>query len=255
MTVGQWLDFAVELRLDGVECAPPMLQPLGPVTAAEYRRLAEARGLAVSNYTAYSEFVHPDPVERRRLLEAALQNVSVTRELGAPSVRALTGQRWPGIPEPEALQWVVEGISRVAEAADGEGLRVNVENHTKASTWKDFDFAMQSDVFLKVMEGLKGAPVGVQFDTANPIVAGEDVLDLFVKVRDRIGYVHANDARTRGVFEFCVLGTGLAPIPEVLAGLRGQGYDGWIGIEEASRTGREGFRRSVEFMRRALAAL
>jgi hydroxypyruvate isomerase len=33
------------------------------------------------------------------------------------------------------------------------------------------------------------------------------------------------------------------------------GYDGWIGIEEASRTGEDGFRRSVEFMRRAVATL
>ncbi len=255
MPVAKWLDFARELGLDGVECAPPLLEPLGPVTPAEYRRLAEDRGLAVSNYTAYSDFVHPDPDERKRGVEAALRNVAVAKELGAPSVRALTGQRWPGVSPEEGLRWVVEGIRRVAEEADRAGIRVNVENHTKASTWKDFDFAMQSEVFLRVMEGLRDAPVGVQFDMANPIVASEDVLELFAKVRDRIGYVHANDARTRGEFQFCVLGTGLAPVREVLTGLRGQGYAGWVGLEEASRTGEDGFRQSVAFLRQTISSL
>ncbi len=251
MSIVQWMDFAAELGLDGVECAPPLIEPLGPVSPAEYRRLAEQRGLAVSNYTAYSDFANPDPEIRRRDLDAALGNIRIARELGAPTVRALTGQQWPGASQDEALEWVVEGIRRVAEEGERAGLRVNLENHTKASTWTNFDFAIRAEVFLRVLERLEGVPVGIQFDIANPLVAGDDTMELFEKVKSRVGYVHVNDVRRPGVFEFVPVGTGIAPIREVLARLRGQGYDGWVGIEEASRTGEDGFRQAVKYVRQA----
>jgi sugar phosphate isomerase/epimerase len=102
------------------------------------------------------------------------------------------------------------------------------------------------------MEGLRDVPVGVQFDIANPLVAGEDTLALFEHVRSRIGYVHINDVGRVGAFEFVPIGTGLAPIREVLARLHEQGYAGWVGIEEASRTGRQGFHQAVQYARRVL---
>lgn len=254
MTLAEWLDFAAELGLDGVECGPLLIQPLGPATPSEFRRLAESRGLAVSNFTGYSDFTHPDPAQREREVASLLQSVRIAGELGAPSLRALTGQRRPGLDRSQAMNWVVENIRRVAEEADRAGLRVNVENHTKAFTWTDFDFAMQGEVFLQVMEMLRDAPVGVQFDIANPLVAGEDALALFEQVRNRVGYVHVNDVRRPGVFEFVPAGTGIAPIQEVLARLRERGYAGWVGIEEASRTGEDGFRQAVRYARKILSA-
>jgi len=255
MPLAEWMDFAAELGLDGIECGPLLVKPLGPATPAEFRRLADARGLAVSNYTGYSDFAHPDREVRKLELAALLTNLQVARELGSPSVRALTGQQWPGVGPEEGIRWVIEGVRQAAEEADRMGLRVNVENHTKAATWTHFDFAMQGDIFLRIMEGLRGAPVGVQFDIANPLVAREDVLALFEQVRSRIGYVHLNDVRQVGVFEFVPVGTGLAPLREVLSRLNEQGYAGWVGIEEASRTGREGFRQAVRSSREVMESI
>lgn len=252
MTLAEWLDFASELGLDGVECGPLLIQPLGPAKPAEFRKLAEERGLAISNYTAYTDFAHPDPEVRKSELAAILKSLDTARELGAPSVRAVTGQRWPGVDQGDGIRWVIEGVRWIAEEADRMRLRVNLENHTKAATWTHFDFAMQGDVFLRIMEGLRDVPVGVQFDTANPLVAGEDALALFEHLRSRIGYVHINDVGRTGVFEFVPVGTGLAPIREVLTRLHQQGYAGWLGIEEASRTGRQGFYQAVEYVRRHL---
>jgi sugar phosphate isomerase/epimerase len=93
MTLAEWLDFAVELGLDGIECGPLLVQPLGPAKPIEFRRLAEAPGLAVSNYTGYSDFAHPDPGVRKRELAALLKNPDTAWELGIPSVRALSGQQ------------------------------------------------------------------------------------------------------------------------------------------------------------------
>ena len=253
MPLTEWLDFAAELGLDGVESGPLLVKPLGPATPAEFRRLTEERGLAVSNFTGYSDFAHPDPEVRQRELEGVRKNCEMAREMGAPSVRALTGQQWPGVSLEDGIRWVVEGIGRAAEEAARLGVQLNVENHTKAATWANFDFAIHGEVFLRIMEGLRDYPVGVQFDIANPMVAGEDTLALYEKLKTRIRYVHINDVGRSGAFEFVPIGTGLAPIGEVIRRLRGQGYEGWAGIEEASRTGRQGFRQAVQFARQVLA--
>ncbi len=249
MALADWLRFAAELGLDGVECSPVLVEPRAPVSAAEFRRLAEANGLAVSTYTAYSDFTVPDPAAREQEVVAAVENARTARELGASAVRVLTGQAWPDVDRSQGIAWVVEAVRRVADAADRLGVRVVLENHTRAFVWTHFDFAMRSEVFLDVLEGLRDTSVLVQFDTANPLVAGEDALALFELVADRIGYVHVNDVARPGVFEFVPVGTGIAPVAEIFARLRQRGYDGWVGIEEASRTGRAGFRQAVEFVR------
>jgi sugar phosphate isomerase/epimerase len=137
----------------------------------------------------------------------------------------------------------------VAEEARRAGLQLVVENHAKAFVWTYFDFAQRGEVFRRVLDGLRGTPAGVLFDIANPLVADESPLDLFEQVADQIKAVHASDVRRPGAFEFVPCGTGIAPIEEVFRRLRGRGFDGWVGIEEASRTGKDGFRTAARLTR------
>ena len=251
MALDEWMAFAAELGLDGVECSPVLIQPLGRATPAEYRRLAEANGLAVSSLTSYSDFTQPDAAAREREVAAMLKNVRLARELGAPLVRALTGQRRPDVDRERGIAWVVDCVRRVAEEADRVGVTLVVENHTKAFVWTDFDFAMRGEVFVRVMDALRDTSARVLFDIGNPLVAGEETLPLFERVKERIAAVHVSDVRRPGVFEFVPIGTGIAPVAEVLKRLRRLGFDGWVGLEEASRTGKDGFWQAVRFTRQA----
>ena len=246
MTLAEWMEFAAEIGLDGVECSPVLVQPRGKATPAEFRRLAEANDLAVSNYTCYSDFTNPDPAQREREVGLMLDNVRAAKEMGSSLVRALTGQRRPEVSVPDGVRWAVEGIARVAEAASGEGLQLVVENHGKAFVWTYFDFAQKGEVFGQVMAGLRGTSAGILFDIANPLVAGESPLDLFEKVASQIKAVHVSDVSRPGTFEFVPCGTGIAPIEEVFRRLRARGFDGWVAIEEASRTGKGGFRTAAK---------
>jgi sugar phosphate isomerase/epimerase len=249
MQLDDWLRFAAELGLDGVEASPMYFPPLGPSTPAELRQLSAARGLQISNFTCYSDFTHPDPATRESEVAAMLENVRTAALLGSPNVRILAGQRWPGVSRAEGVDWVVAAARQVAAAAEAAGLQVVLENHTQAFTWRYFDFAMAGDVFAEILDRLADTPVRVQFDTANPLVTGEDTLTLFERVKDRIGYVHLNDVPQAGVFEFVPVGTGIAPNRTVLAALKRAGYTGWIGIEEASGAGAAGYRQAVTFAR------
>ena len=79
----------------------------------------------------------------------------------------------------------------------------------------------------------------------------DDPVAVLEQVIDRLGAVHLSDIQRRGAFEPAVVGTGAAPLHALLGRIRSAGFDGWISIEEASRTGDEGFRRAVEFADRA----
>ena len=245
-TLDDWFRFAAELGLDGVECSPMFLPPLGATSHQEFRRQANLHGLAVSNFTCYSDFTQPDPTAREREVGAMFANARAAKEMGSPTVRALTGQQWPGVGRREGIAWVVEAVRRVCDEADRLGVKVVIENHTQAFTWKYFDFAMQGEVLLEILDLLRDTSIGVQFDTGNPLVAGEDPIALFEKVQDRIAYVHLNDVPRPGVFEFVAVGTGIAPNREVLSRLKHRGYDGWVGIEEASVGDDESYRSAVK---------
>ena len=251
MSVQQWLTFAKSLGLDGTECSLAFVDPLGPVPVPEFKQMVDQTGLLVSTVTCHPDFCHPDADERERQFEDMSRNVRVASFLGAPLARVLAGQQHPGVDREQGIRWVVDGLKRVMDVATPLGVTLALENHTKSFFWTHYDFAMRSDVFLEIGRRLRGTALRVQFDTANPIVCRYDGLAVLDEVADLVVCIHTNDADTPGEFKFVPVGTGTAPIVETFRRLRGRGYDGWVSIEEASRTGEAGFRQAVSFVRKA----
>ncbi len=251
MPLADWVRFAKRIGLDGTEASLAFLEPIGRYAPAEMRRMCDDAGLDVSMVTCHPDFTHPDPAERARQVEDMRRNLEMAVTLGAPLARVLSGQRHPGVADEQGIAWAIEGLRRVAEIGDRLGVRLALENHTKSFFWTYYDFAQRSEVFLRILDGLRDTSVGVNFDTANPLVANEDTLGLFGRVEDRIAILHVADLRERGVFQFCRIGQGIAPIEEVFRRARARGYDGWVSIEEASRSGLDAFEEAVAFVRAA----
>jgi sugar phosphate isomerase/epimerase len=251
MSVPEWLAFAKEIGLDGTECSLAFVEPIGRLSGAEMRRFCDQAGVPVSMVTCHPDYTNPDPAERARNLEDMERNLRLAVELGAPLIRVLSGQRHPGVSDDQGVAWAVDGLRRTAEVGDRLGVRLAIENHTKSFFWTYFDFAQRGEVLLRILDGLRDTSIGVNFDSANPLVAGEEPLPLFEQVKDRLAILHVADTAQRGEFKFCRIGTGIAPIAEVFRRARAAGYDGWVSIEEASRTGPDGFRDAVRFVRQA----
>jgi sugar phosphate isomerase/epimerase len=57
-----------------------------------------------------------------------------------------------------------------------------------------------------------------------------------------------------GHFEPVLLGTGVSPIVEIYRMVRENGFDGWISVEEASKTGEDGFRKAIPYADQAWIA-
>ena len=249
MPVADWLAFAREIGLDGTECSLGFIQPIGRLTGAKMRQLADEAGIAISMVTCHPDFTNPDPAERARQIDDMTANLQLAAQLGAPLARVLSGQRHPGVSDQQGVTWAIEGLRTLCAIGDQMGVQLAIENHTKSFFWTYFDFAQRADILFQIVDGLRDTSLGVNFDTANPLVAGDDPIAIFEHVADRLAILHVADLAVPGQFAFCRIGTGVAPIADVFRRARARGFDGWVSIEEASRTGLDGFRVAVDYVR------
>jgi sugar phosphate isomerase/epimerase len=252
-TLEEWVRFAAALGLDGVDFSIAVLPDRNTARLRRLRRQVEEAGLLVCMIAAYPDFTHPDQGERAHQAEQMAATVDLAKQLGASFVRVTAGQRHPGISDDQGVAWAVAGLRQILAEADDAGVTLVYENHTKGFPWQYSDFSQRSEIFLQILDALANTSLAVNFDTANPQVSNEDPLVLLAAVKARVATVHASDTRSVGVLQPAVIGTGVVPFSEIFRTLKSAGFDGWICIEEASRTGPAGFEQAVAFVRKAWA--
>ena len=81
------------------------------------------------------------------------------------------------------------------------------------------------------------------------LAVDDDPLAVLDAVLPRVAAVHASDIRQTGAFEPVLLGSGVTPLKPIFRRLQAAGFDGWVSVEEASKTGEEGFRQAIRNVR------
>lgn len=249
-SVADWIDLASELGLDGVDFSIKFFPDRNDGKISTIRTNLIKCDLEACMIACYSDFTHPDKTKRIQELQDIKTDIRLAKELGAKFVRVTAGQKHPGIKHEDGIRWVIEGFRHALDEAEKHGVTLAYENHTKGAPWEYWDFSQPSEIFIEILDKLSDTPLGVCFDTANPLVLKEDVLDLFEKVLDRIVVLHIFDMKDVGIFEPVRVGTGVSPIQQILSRVQQSHYDGWLSIEEASRQGRKGFEESVNYVRK-----
>ena len=244
------LDEIAAAGYEGTELGPYGYLPTEPDAL---RRELAARGLALG-----SSFV-PLPLEdaaaRARSVESAL---SVGRLLASQGVGELIiaddedparAARAGRIPRDGSAGWTEaqwrEAVATLHAAAralrDQLGMRVVVHHH--AGT-----FLETPDEIDRLLAQTDPELVNLLLDTGHATYGGDDAVEVVRRHRGRIRYVHLKDVRAdemsrvretdlpmaeawaRGVF--CPLGDGLVDFPRVVESLRGNGYSGWLIVEQ-----------------------
>jgi sugar phosphate isomerase/epimerase len=253
-TLADWFRLAASLGLDGADVSVVHLESRQPNYLRGLRRQAEDVGIQVAMLVTYADFTHPNAAERARQVKELALYLDVAAELGAPYIHATAGQAHPGVGREEGIGWAVDGLTSCLEAAARTGITLAYENHTKGYAWTYNDFSQPSDIFLEIVARTEGSDLRILFDTANTLATGDDPLMVLDQVKYRVAVIHTNDIQRAGFFEPVLLGTGVAPIVPIYKMLRGIGFDGWISVEEASKTGEEGFRLAIPYADRAWVA-
>ncbi len=250
-TLSDWFAFAHELGLDGADVSVAHLASRQPQDLHAIRADAQAAGIQIVMLVAYCDFTHPDPAERDRQRAQLRADIDAAAELGASFLRVTAGQTYPGLDRETAMGWAVEGLTAQLDYARAAGVALVYENHSIGYGWRYYDFSQPAAIFLEIATRTAAAGLSILFDTANAYAAGDDGVQVMQAVMDHIAVVHLADIRRTGAYEPVVLGTGVVPIQPMLGELRAAGFDGWVSVEEASRSGPDGFRRAIDYARSA----
>jgi len=250
-TLIPWARQLSSYGLDGMDISPYMLGNAITDDAIEsIKKDLVNIGLPVAMYVTYSDFTNPIiPISMElTALELQFKRASL---LGAELIRITAGQEYPNL----SREWVEVRLApvfeEIAHLSNIFGVRAVLENHGKPKNWKYRDYTADRDNFLSLLPLLGN--IGINFDTANPVINGYETLDLLQLVYDRVVSVHAADTAEYGVSKPVIVGKGLVPMRNVVRSLHEIDFSGWMCIEEASGMGDFGIEQSVitiqEFIR------
>ena len=249
-SLADWFRFAAELGLDGADISVAHLANREPTYLRTLRGQAESAGITIAMLVTYADFTHPGAAERARQVDELRAYIDAGVELGVAFLRVTAGQAHPGISRPAGIEWAVEGLTACLEHPRQAGIVLAYENHTKGYAWTYNDFSQPSDIFLEIVRRTEGTGLGILYDTANTLAHGDDPLAVLEQVKHRVAVIHTNDIRRAGAFEPVLVGSGVAPIGPIYEVLIQAGFDGWLCVEEASKTGEAGFRAAIPYAER-----
>lgn len=253
-TLGDWFRMAAALGLDGADVSVAHLPDRSPAALDALRREVDAAGVRIVMLATYSDFTHPDATERARQVDEIRGWIEAAARMGAAFLRLTAGQAHASVAEDEGIGWAVAGLTACLPEAAAAGVGLLYENHVRGAVWSSNDFTQPAGRFREVVRRTEGSRLGILFDTANNLALDDDPVALLREVSHRVGAVHLSDIRRAGAFEPVMIGSGVAPIPALLRIMVERGFDGWLSVEEASRSGDDGFRHAVAYADRAWQA-
>ena len=257
MSIKEWSCMATEVGLDAIDLSIMLLKNHTPIYLRQIRSDIESAGMSVTMMATYPDFTHPDPIQRERELEYLRHDIAVSSYLGAKYLRIVAGQAHPETPFEQGIQWVIEKFKQAASVSTKFKLQLVYENHSKPEAWEYPDFSQPTERFLRIAEGIRNTGIGINFDTANPQVYGDEPISVLQQVLDNIVTIHVADTAKEGklVPVPAIIGEGRVPFREIFKVLKHNGFDGWLCIEEASNTGRSGIRKATDFVRKLWAEI
>lgn len=223
---------AVEINLDYLETHPETLQ------------LLEAKGLKVSCIYEFYEMEAKDETDKiKRHMNAAV-NTHANRILVVPGFlhgseaeemqKSMTDiqsvRKW--FSANEKILNMRQGIADIVALGRETGVVVTVEDFDDMHSPLSGMYGIQW--FLEEVPGLK-----YTLDTGNFLFYGENVLDAWELLRDKVAHVHCKDRHPQNCASVQT-GSGCMPIKELVDALKHQEYDGYLAVEHFDVEGQEG---------------
>jgi sugar phosphate isomerase/epimerase len=156
MTMEDFIEKAVRLRLDGVDMTGYYFKSTDPAYLASLRRLAYRNGVAFSGAACGVSVVQADAAKRAETLAEIKKWVDIADALGAPHLRIFAGKLPSGVTLQQATDWVVEAMKAGCDYSGSKGIMLGVEDHSGVT--------QQADVCLEIMHRVNSPYAGINLD-------------------------------------------------------------------------------------------
>ncbi len=196
--------------------------------ANRLKGLRDELGVRFSAFDAHTSLLLPQlgvPYLRRAL--------DLAVEMGCPLVMSDEGPLptdWMTLDQ--GFDILCVSLDAVVRHAQKRGVRFAIELHNALTA--------QPDYLVKLLARFGPDELGVNFDTGNSFLAGNDPVEYARRVRDRVVHVHLKDipasqlserGKVTGTRVGVAIGDGVVDVRGVLAVLAEAGYDGVVSVE------------------------
>lgn len=189
-----------------------------------------------------------------------LKTIPWAKLAGCPNIATTDGLHKPeGLTDAEAMEAMKRSYGQIVETAEAYGINITIEIHGY--------FTTRPDMIERMLDFARSERFGLNFDTGNTFIAGNDPVAFCRRFLSRVKHVHVKDvseslaAAARGKdtgigISHSAIGDGVNAdnIRAILAMLRDDGYRGTLSLECEGQGGPL-IERSLAWVRKTLGEL
>ncbi len=189
MTMEQFIEKAVELRLDGVDMTGYYFKSVNPDYLGSLRHLAYRNGVAFSGTACGVSMVQADAAKRAETVPEIKKWVDVADALGAPHLRVFAGKLPPGVTLQQSIGWVADAMKAACDYSGKKGIPIGIEDPTGVT--------QSADVCLEIMHRVDSPYAGINLDITHFVPSATE--DGYAQIKACIPY--ATNTHIRDKFD------------------------------------------------------
>ena len=144
------------------------------------KRACEKAGIKLSGLSSHTPLCRPEV--STEYLKLAIRFAA---ECGAPVVNTDEGPKAAHTTEEEDYVLIKYVLTEAAKVAEGRGVMIGLEPHQQ--------YSKHPDGLDKIYNLVDSPAIGINFDTGNSYLAGQDPIAWLKRVKDRLVHLHAKD--------------------------------------------------------------
>jgi sugar phosphate isomerase/epimerase len=189
MTMEEFIEKAVSLRVDGVDMTGYYFKSTDPAYLASLRHLAYRKGVAFSGAACGVSMVQAGAAKRTEAVTEIRKWVDIADALGAPHLRIFAGKLPSGVTLQQSVDWVVEAMKTGCDYSGRKGITLGIEDHSGVT--------QQADVCLEIMHRVNSPYAGINLDITHFVPTATE--DAYAQIEACIPY--ATNTHIRDTFD------------------------------------------------------
>jgi sugar phosphate isomerase/epimerase len=144
------------------------------------KRACEKAGIKLSGLSSHTQLCRPD-ISGNYLKQA----IRFAAECGAPVVNTDEGPKPPWTTEAEDHVLMKYVLTEAAAVAEPRNIMIGIEPHQQ--------YSKSPDGLDKICRLVDSPAIGINFDTGNAYLSGEDPIGWLERVKEKLVHIHAKD--------------------------------------------------------------